>query len=172
MNSQNERQTAPFFTRTLVLLWPLVFSACVSVDLGAKHVPGDAFKFTPPPAPFTQLDEDNLHQAWQNPKNGNSISVFSNCNEKADPTLNVIQKEILSVLENQRNEERISQVFNQREELVTTTSGKLDGFPIKMKVLSFKKNLCSYSLNYTATPSSFEDDINSFENFILGFTVP
>lgn len=164
------RQTS--LHKLLALFWALAISACVSVDLGTRHVPDEEFQFAPPQTPFVAIDQDNLRQAWQNPKNGNSISIFSNCNEKADPTLNLIQKDILSILENQKNEERVTRTFNQREALVTTTSGKLDGFPIKMKVLSFKKSHCSYSLNYTATPSSFSEDIQEFEKFILGFKVP
>lgn len=158
--------------KIIPLILALLVSACVSVDLQPKHVPAKGFTFDPPAAPYKAIGSDQLAQAWQNSSNGNSISVFSDCNDKSDPSLTALQRDVLSILEEQVNESQTTQQLNQREARVNVSSGKLDGVTVKMKVISFKKNNCSYSLNYVGTPKSFSSDTAVFKKFVSGFSVP
>lgn len=156
----------------LILALFIFSSACVSVNLAPKHVPAEKYEFKAPPEPFEELESDQIKKAWQNKTNGNSISIFSNCDDTSDPSLDYLQKELLSVLEDQVVEKKEKATFNQRASLTTTTQGKMDGVQVKMKTMTFKKNYCSFSLNYVGTIKRFDEDLQTFNKFINEFRVP
>ena len=147
-------------------------SGCVSVRLEEKNVPSSKFQYLPPDQPFTAIKNKDLSHAWQDTTTGNSISVFSSCNEAADLSLHQIQTDTLSVFEKYEILEEKPVRIGPHNALSTIAVGKLDNAEIKTKLISTYQNGCSYSLSYVAPLPSYPNGLAVFEKFIQGFELP
>lgn len=157
--------------RFLILAVAVLYAACVSVDLKPKHVPAKNVRYEEPRKPFRRLHDDELANAWRNPATGNSISFFTNCDEGNDFGLKQLQQDALSALETRKILEEKSLRVGEQPALATVAEGSLDGVRVKMQILSFRKNGCSYSLSYVASPDRYSNDLSAFQSFIDGFEV-
>lgn len=122
-----------------------------------------------PPAPFQSLSTAEADQAWINSKNGHIISYLSDCDGKIDPSLEQLQSEGLNVLQKMKVTEEKRFSYNGREAISAIAQGEVDGVPVKMKLVTLKKNDCNYSLAYTAVAKTFESDLGHFERFVQDF---
>lgn len=152
------------------LLLAIALGGCVSVSLpsgvGKKS---EAVRFDAPAAPFRELAAPSADRAWVNEATGNTISFLSDCNEKIDPALSQLQDEALNVLEKRDLGEQKTLTYNGREAILSSAAGDLDGVPVRMKVLTLKKNACSYTIMYTGVAAQFDKDASAFSKFLDGF---
>ncbi len=109
--------------------------------------------------------------AWQNQKSGNTIAVLSECSETHDPTLSDLEEDMSQALTEPKITKTEALTFEGREALRSIIEGKVDGVPVKVDVLTFKKNSCSYTLTYMGRSQGFDKDHQAFENFLKGFKV-
>src|SRR5690348_17044575 len=99
MRNLKQRRTSSLWTNVakaigLVVVITMATSACVSVNLGPKGAERSRnVEFQAPGSPYTALKDTRADGAWQNTKNGNSISYFSTCNDPADPPLETVARE-------------------------------------------------------------------------------
>jgi hypothetical protein len=151
----------------------LVGTSCVSVSLGPK--PGEQSKgvqFASPPPPYEPLEQSRADGAWQNTKNGNSISFFSTCNDPAEPPLEFLSKELFSELGEMKMLRQRLITFNGREALEQEVEGKVDGVLTRIHAVLFKKNGCTYTLSFIGVPNAYENDRAVYAGFLQRFHAP
>ena len=147
-----------------------VMSACVSVNIGPKAgQKSSEVKFTAPPAPFEAIGNVAADGAWQNKKNGNTISFYSVCSDPADPAIDVVMRDLFAELNDLKTVHTANRTFDGREALDTEVEGRLDGVPTRIHAIVYKKNSCTYTVSYIGIPKSFEEDRGRFTNFLGNF---
>lgn len=158
----------------LLIFYPLLFTACVSVNIGDSSQPqkSKVARFKKPEFPFVEFKPALVDHAWKNPKNGNSISYLSECNSVADPSLETIFEGLISSIGQAKTLKKENLTYNGREALRTNVSGQVDGVQSQLSLLVFKKNNCTYILSYIATQTFFGQNIADFEKFLSEFEVP
>lgn len=148
-------------------------SGCVSVSLPSMDGKrAQEVRFTAPSSPFKSLKTDSGDGAWISTRTGNTISYVSDCAAKIDPELDQILDDSAQILEKPEVSNRASLNYNGRAAKTALVNGSLDGIPVRLKLLVFKKNDCSYTLSYTAKPSTFDTEAASFEAFLSDFKAP
>lgn len=124
-----------------------------------------------PTQDFEKRSKENFDRYWINPQNGNAISLQTSCNKSLDPSLDNLLQKNLKGINDIKEIEREEIHYNEREALSTLHIGEVDGVPVKIKTIVFKKNHCNYSLNYFGVKGSFQKDLSTFERFIKNFRV-
>lgn len=158
--------------------WNIIFlllflSGCVSVSLPTSTTAkATGVRLSAPNKPFNKLDEAALDQAWMSSKTGNAISYLSECGPSTDRTLEVLQAESLNVLSKLKVEEERNFDFNGRKAMWATASGEVDGVPVKMSLVTLKKNNCNYSLTYSGLEKNFSSEQSHFKSFVDSFEAP
>lgn len=151
----------------------LLLGSCVSVSLpGKKVVSATDVHFDAPPSPFKEIKMANVDKAWLSGKTANTISYFSECGNPADPSLETLETDALSAINDIDVLKSENVQYNGREARQTIVAGKLDGVPVKMSLLLLKKNGCNYTLSYGGTASQFLQEESLFENFKRNFKAP
>ncbi len=164
--------TKPFNSLSLSL-FTLLLASCVSVNLpSTSGHKAEKVSYLEPSDPFSEITAKDSDQAWISAENGNTISYISDCNNPVDPPLSQLENEILGVLNNQKTISSNQINFNSREALQTVAQGIVDGVLVKMKLVTFKKNNCSYSLVYGGVESKFDLEVQHFEKFLKEFKAP
>jgi hypothetical protein len=157
----------------LLFLINLLFSGCVSVKLATEEqerAQANKINFQDPISPFTKTDLSQADKAWQSPKTGNSISYFSDCKSSSLP-LKAIRTNIFTGVESLKILDEGVATYNAREALRSIVIGKMEGVPIKINLIIFKKNMCTYSLSYVALLDQYDRELSSFNKFVEGFKV-
>lgn len=158
------------FAKIIAVGIALGTTACVSVALKKEPVvKSDRYTYSAPSGIFKSVDPDNADVAWRNPKTGNTIAVISECTTVRDPELTTLENESLSALTSTKILSSNRMIYNDREALRSLAEGNVDGVPVKMDVVNFKKSTCIYSLTYFGMASSFASDKGEFETFVKWF---
>lgn len=151
----------------------MLSTSCVSVELGKNDVhPADDLDFESPSFPFERVKIEKTDQAWISKRTGNTLSFLSECGKATDLTLDQISEESYSVLDSNVLVHREEFMYQKRKALQVDVLGKLDGIPIKARILAFKKNGCNFSLNYVALEKSYSSELEVFSQFVADFSVP
>jgi hypothetical protein len=162
-----------FIVHIIAMLILCFGSGCVSVKLAPPSAPEKAqdVHYKDPAAPFKSSNSKASDRMWISAKTASTISYFTSCSP-SEPPLKNIRAAAFSSLENLdiTKEEKIQ--FNGRETLKSDIEGKMEGVPVKVRFLVFKKNSCSYHLSYVALKENFEKEIDQFNNFVKNFKVP
>lgn len=157
----------------LGLLSGLLYSGCVSVQLpGGKITPAKDVQFSTPADPFEKLKASNADRSWLSSKTGNTISYLSECGSTVDLNLQTIESESLSALSKLNTLSSETLLYNGREARQSISTGELDGVPVQMALLIFKKNGCTYTLTYGGLKKQFSAEISDFEKFKVDFKAP
>ncbi len=149
-----------------------LLSSCLSVSLTPKMSKSEDVRFVPPGGSFEQIKSPGADEAWQDKKLGNSISYLSSCNDPTDPSLESIEKDMLSSLDSSKIAATSQAFFDGRESRKTQAEGNVDGIPTKIEILTFKKNSCLYSVSYVSITKNFDQDLAIFNKFLEGFKAP
>ena len=151
----------------------LLLGGCVSIELpGSKSKPAQNVAYNPPHAPFRDLKGGGFDKAWLSEKTGNTIAYISDCGNGNDPSLQQIEAESLSSLNNLQTLSSEEVSFNGRAALSSTSAGTLDGVPVRLSLLVFKKNGCNFTLSYGGTEKQFSSEVSQFEDFKRNFKAP
>lgn len=150
----------------------LLLNGCVSVNLGPRKA-GRAsnIRYQAPGVDFQDADNSSADKAWQSRKTGSTISFLSECPEPSLP-LEAMTREFVGVLKDSRFLEQNEKFFNGREALQSVAVGSLDGIPMKIESLVFKRNSCSYLLTFVARQDRFNEEVQQFLSFLDGFQAP
>ena len=62
--------------------------------------------------------------------------------------------------------------YNGREARQTISTGEVDGVPVQLALLIFKKNGCNYTLSYGGIQKQFTTELRQFEKFKTEFKAP
>lgn len=162
------------FGSTVILALFTLMSSCVTVQVGDKKpTKAESVVYSEPADPFVLLkkinDEEGFDKAWKNHHSGALISYYSECYRGAEPSL----KEISEVAESAFDEikEKRSEPINidNRTGLRTRFFGTLDGVEMSLITLVYKKNGCSYSLNFSTKGEPPAPDQLAFDEFVKKF---
>ena len=158
-----------------MLFLALCCASCISFDFGSlKDQRSRGLKFQPPPAPYKKVIKKGMDLAWENPKTGDTLSVFSNCSSAVEfSSLAHFQKELLEGLKKFR-------VVSQKEGLHQGLKARflfLQLWPPSLKKMTmplflFKKQNCFYAVSFLNVSSSAHDRQKVFEPFIKEFRAP
>lgn len=160
-----------FLISSLLSIYSL---SCVSVKIpmgDSGKTRSSHVQFVPPPSPFSSIQAELADQQWTSARTGNSISFLSECKIRNEPSLEVLEKEVLSALD-QVVVKRESLIFNEREALRIRATGKLDGVGVEIDSLIFKRNTCSYTLTFGGRKGSLASEQNLFDKFLKEFKAP
>lgn len=156
----------------VLTLSTLTLSGCVSVNLGSeKSTRSKDIKYQAPNGSFKSISNPNADQAWQNEKTGNTISFLSEC-PPPDSSLEGMTEEFTGILKSKQIKSTKEDFFNGREALHTWTEGKLDGIPMKVHSLVYKRNGCSFLLTLVGRTKVFDQDQAEFDRFLQSFEAP
>lgn len=145
---------------------------CVSVKLPTTVVEkAKNVGFKAPSAPFKSAKSPSSDEMWVSTKTASTISFFTSCSP-SEPALKTIRTTAFSSLENIEISKEESISYNEREALKSNIDGKMEGVPVKIQFLVFKKNSCSYHLSYVALKENFEKELSIFTSFVNNFRVP
>lgn len=154
------------------LIFLISTTACVSVKIPTSAAPEKAKNVNAkaPAAPFKSSSSANSDAMWVSGKTASTITYFTSCSP-SEPALKSIRATAFSSLEDSdvTKEENIQ--INERTGLKSNIEGSLEGVPVKVQFVVFKKNSCSYHLSYVALKENFEKELNVFTNFVRNFKV-
>lgn len=170
----DEKTSMMNFRTVIFIAGILSLLSCISVNLptGAAKTRAQGITLSPPEAPFQLVSSELADQQWQSTKTGNNISYISECGIRNEPSLEVLQKDVLSAIESPEILDQKNLSFNGREAIRVRARGTLDGVPVQLEFLVFKKNNCSYTLTFGGKLSQFNLDFHAFEKFLAGFQAP
>lgn len=158
---------------SIVCIMSLLLGSCVSFNLGSgKVTSAKDVQWREPSSPFEEIDSDHSDKAWISKNTGNTISYVSECGNNSEPGLQQMESEAMSAINNLTVLRSDETTFNGRAARMSVAQGTLDGVPVKMAFLVFKKNNCSYTLSYGGVEKQFSTEENYFEDFKNGFKAP
>ncbi|WP_413575972.1 hypothetical protein ACLVWU_16430 [Bdellovibrio sp. HCB290] len=155
------------------IIMSLLLGSCVSVELpSGKTKPAKDVEFSEPGSPYSSFKSKNADRAWQSSKTGNTISFLSECGSNADPSLQTLETESLSAINKLEILKTETKTFNGRESRQTISAGTIDGVPVALALVVFKKNGCNYTLSYGGVEKQFNSELPVFEKFKADFKAP
>lgn len=149
------------------------FTGCVSIKIGLpKPQRSKDMKFNRPPSIFKKAQSPDLDYSWRDDKNGNSISVLSECNDTPSASLQQIQEGVIDEITNSNPVEIDHITYNGSDAIHSIIDGTVDGVSTRFELVIFKKQHCTYILTYAGVANVFGDNQRDFETFVKGFQVP
>ena len=152
----------------LLLFVPIFYVSCVSSIL--KDAPptfSSEIKVTDPVAPFVKT-KTSVFPSWKSSKSGNVISVVSDCDPNSNLTLQKLHQLVEDSLYNLAVLKEETQTFQGRPSFYKRVSGELDGRPIEVISISFKRKACGYVSSLSGKKETLEQDLKNFETFNNG----
>ncbi|WP_295901902.1 hypothetical protein [uncultured Bdellovibrio sp.] len=145
----------------------------MSVQLpGGKVTSAKDVGFSAPGSPFKDMSGGNSDKAWISERTGNTISYLSECGSSSEPTLQQLETDSLGALSDLHILKSDEVSFNGRAARESISQGKIDGVPVQVALVVFKKNGCSYTLSYGGVEKQFSSEQKYFENFKQNFKAP
>lgn len=138
---------------------------------GGKTTAAKNVEFTQPTG-FREISNSEADKSWISDKTGNTISFFSECGGKSEPTLQSLENDSLAALTDSEIQSSAEINFNDRAARQSHARGKLDGVPVELALLVFQKNGCNYTLTYGGMAKSFASELSVFEDFKNKFKAP
>ena len=158
----------------LILFPPLIFllNSCITIGGSKDPQPAKNLEYSSPTGSYVELKSKTGDKSWKSSKTNNVISYLSDCAPNQDPSLDQLDQDALAGLEKMEIKTREEIQYNQRTGRNTVAEGFIDGVKVKINVLSFKKNNCSYSLIYGGVSDRFDSEAQVFKQFTESFKAP
>jgi hypothetical protein len=172
MNSIEVATMFGFIRFVMTVCLAAVLWGCVSVRLpGQKEV----VKSTHIQSSFKSSQYEKLNvqwadEAWKHKKTGAVISYFSECG--TDPSLDSLLNEALLALDKYEIKSSQEVTFNSRLAIERTVVGTIDGVPVNLEILVFKKDSCNYTLSHSSKDKEAGVTEPDFAEFKKNFKVP
>lgn len=168
----NKLSRRHFISKIFLTVFFLPLCSCVSVKIASEGpTKSKDILLTAPNNDFEKIKTEGSDVTWLNRKNGNSISYYSECNLANDISLQSIQNESFSALSDVNILNTQNVIYNDRDSLQTDADAAIDGVPIKISVVIFKKNGCNYTLTYAGRKEKFALNQTEFKKFVQDFRV-
>lgn len=154
----------------LIITSPFLIVSCVSSLLKEKAPTfSKDIQYKDPQSGFSKVNL-SVYPAWKNSKTGNVISIVSDCNENGVASLANLHQLITSSVEEAKTVKQEQLTFKDKPALLYLTEGSLDGQPISIRSLSFKRKDCGYVSSLSGKPASLEVDLAAFNAFNESFS--
>lgn len=155
-----------------VLFFCVLSASCISVFPTQKTKKADAISLAPPSSPYSSISNKLSDKAWISATTGNTISYLSECDSANEASLKQLQNDSLSALNNAETLSNEEIIYNGRAALSSVARGDLDGIPVQLKLIVFKKNNCNYTLTYGGLSKHFASELGVFNKFTESFQAP
>ena len=109
--------------------------------------------------------------AFLNESIGATITVDSTCNKKGKYSLKALSESLLIGIEDKKLIQSKEITVGGENALSSIYTGKLDGVPLKINAVVFKKGNCIYDFTYISSPDNFSSGSGDFGEFISKFEV-
>lgn len=150
----------------------LLAVSCVSVKFpNSKVMSAKDVEFKNPQVPFKEITISNTDKSWLSEKTGNTISYSSECGN-SELSLQQLETDSLSALSNLEIMRVEEFTYNSRVARQSLSQGQIDGVPVQIALLVFKKNGCNFNLSYGGTKKNFETEKHFFDIFKNNFKAP
>lgn len=150
-----------------------LMGACVSVNLPVQsNRPSSGVKFLQPKPPFEEITSVHADRAWQNTKNGNSISFLSECNDPNEPSLDSVQRDYYSDFSSLQISLAEDTKMDGRHAVRIEGAGLIEGVATQIRMVVFKKNGCLYTISFIGLQTAFAADRPEFDSFVGSFSAP
>jgi len=160
------------FPVALSIFMLLAASGCVTVNLPkGSEGRSPSVEIQEPSKAFESIKSENADRAWKHSQSGATISFLSDCNDNPDSLQN-FESDSLNALKSAKVLKSESTRINNREGQRIQILGALEGIPMKMELLAFRKNGCDYILSFVARQTAFDLQLTEFDKFIAGFQAP
>lgn len=154
----------------LIIASPFLMVSCVSSLLKEKAPTfSKDIQFKDPQFGFSKVNL-SVYPAWKNSKSGNVISIISDCNENGVASLSSLHQLITGSIEDSKTIKQELLSFKDKPALLYLTEGSLDGQPIAIRSISFKRKDCGYVSSLSGKPNSLDSDLNAFNSFNESFS--
>jgi len=160
--------------KTLIVSLTFVLTTgCVSVKLPSTPAPTKSknVNYSRPSSPFSASNPKGADALWVSKNTASTISFFSSCSEN-EPPLESARASAFASIEGADVTKEKPYSINDRQGLMSDIQGNLEGVPVKIRFLVFKKGECSYHLTYVALQENFEKEIEHYNKFIKSFKAP
>jgi hypothetical protein len=148
----------------------MLSQSCVSVSIGAKSPEENSrrpFEATPPVIPYQLLSNGSFKLT-----SGRILLSLQDCMPNADLPLEILSRESLKNLTDPKVLEEKSVLHQGRRSVQIIAQGELDGLQIKMMQQVLKKDGCSYFFTLSGSPKNFEQDLQSFSDWVQAQELP
>ncbi|MBC7420786.1 MAG: hypothetical protein H7328_08660 [Bdellovibrio sp.] len=156
----------------LLIAFPIFLVSCVSSIL--KESPptfSSDVKWNNLPASFEKMDT-GIYPAWKNPRTGNVISIVSDCGNSSGAGLLGLHQLVESSVEEFQLVKEQKLLYKNKSALVHHSEGEVDGSPIEIQSMSFRRKDCGYLTSLSGKKNNLESDRKAFEQFNYGLTFP
>lgn len=160
------------YSKTLILLFFFI-AGCISVDLKPKATAtkSEFVAFNTPPTPFEEIKAPTGDKVWVSGRTGNTISYLSECNTNLDTKIDDLMTDATNFLNDRKEIETTVKLYNHRKSIQSLISGDVDGIHVKLLLIIFRKNQCTYTLTYGGVLEKFNDESQIFTDFVSHFRV-
>lgn len=155
-------------TLIILLIAPFFFGSCISSLLRDKPpVFSTEIQLTDPPRPFVKT-ETSIFPSWKNTDTGNVIAIVSDCSENS--SYNSKLSSLHQLIENSLDEIKIIKeetiFLKKKPALLRIINAQLDGQPIEIQSVSFKRMSCGYVASLSGKINNLTPDKPHFDQFI------
>lgn len=156
-------------TTILVILFPILFTACVSSMLqGSPPTFSSEIRIADPKAPFT-LNRTSVFPSWKSSKSGNVITVISDCDPSSTVSLSGLHRMVEDSVSNLEVVKEENTMFQNKPAVFKVVRGEIDGHNIELESISFRRKSCGYVSTLSGKVGSLQQDEPEFNRFNSGF---
>lgn len=149
----------------------LVISGCISVNLPkSKSSPSKHINASSPRNPFKSISAQGFDQAWISETSGSTIAYVSECNPTADLSADQIFNDFVGHITGVKTTTTPIQIA-ERAGIKGEATGSLDGVPVQLSVVVFKKDGCDFILSHSGVSDKLISESAHFNEFIQNFKV-
>ena len=116
------------------------------------------------------VEPGSADAAWWNAELRSTIYADSQCGTQyEDSTLDRLATHLTSGLDNSQEVERSELFVGERAALLRVVEGRLDGVPVRIAAVVFKRNRCNFDLLFIAPPHHYEEGRAVFMGAVQSF---
>ncbi|MEQ9618097.1 MAG: hypothetical protein RIG61_02860 [Deltaproteobacteria bacterium] len=124
------------------------------------------------PGDWKRLDIEGGDLAYNSLLSDSTITVNSTCDpKKKNYSLKALSESLLIGIKDKKAVKREETSVDGQKALSSIYTGSINGAPVKIETVVFRKGECIYDFTYASPPDSFDDGEAVFEEFISQFRV-
>lgn len=110
-------------------------------------------------------------RAWYNDGLGATIYADSNCGPRyAETRVEDLETELTIGIRDLTTDLEVQRAIGNREGVLRTHTGKLDGVPVRLGVAVVNRDACTYDFVYIGQVGRFDEGYPAFESVLDGFS--
>lgn len=145
---------------------------CVNVSLPKEPATDSRVSYNEPASPFVKLPSHSIDHVWRENKSGATISLYSECGNPTDPSLESISKGLIATLQNPKIISESQTKFSNLTALRSHAAGLFEGVNTQIEMISAKNKNCIYISALISPAQNYESLKKYFDDFLSGVRLP